>query len=163
MKRILTLTLFIFISFIFIGCNDNEWQIRQNIKPEILKQNDNVLSVKYKLGPLLVLDDITFPNTAQAIYFVENKDKFELQLVVMYEDILTAGNGFYYYFANTKVGNATNPIDLKNLQELELEIDGFEWIIKDSVDMKQKKISKDETPKTETPVKQIEEPTLKRM
>jgi len=120
-----------------IGCSDNNrWEIRQTVKPEVLNQLDDKISIKYSLGPFMVLDDLTLKNNAQAIYIFKTKDEgaFELDVVVQYSDGWTASNnGFFYYFNKSRINGryGSKPIALSKIQAAESEIPGFKWIEKE--------------------------------
>jgi len=123
---------FVFTMILLTGCgNDNRWEIRQTVKPEVLNQLADKIAIKYNLGPFMILDDITLKSDAQALYIFKTKDVFELDVVVKYSDNWSSNyNGFFYYFNESRINGSygSNPISLSKLQAAEFEIDGFKWL-----------------------------------
>jgi len=131
MKKLLIMPLLMLLCL--LGCgSDNRWEIRQTVKPEVLNQLADKIAIKYNLGPFMILDDITLKSDAQAIYISKTKDVFELDVLVKYSDSGLRGNGFYYYFNESRINRhyGSRPIDLSKLQAAEHEIDGFKWLEK---------------------------------
>jgi hypothetical protein len=132
MKKLLIIPLLMLLCL--LGCgNDNRWEIRQTVNPEVLNQLADKIAIKYNFGPFLILDDITLKSEAQALYIFKTKDVFELDVVVKYSDNWASGNnGFYYYFNESKINGVygSKPICLSKLQAAEFEMDGFKWLEK---------------------------------
>lgn len=125
-----------FISCVLLtSCDCNKYEINTIIKPKVLAKSTNNLSIEYNLGPYLILDDLKDIKVAQKIYIDNNKKDFELDLKVIYADVNTNSNGFYYYLAGNEL-TQTEPVEFDKLIKHSDEIPGFKWIIKNGRDMK---------------------------
>lgn len=135
-----------FLPLIFLSCSvKNEYEINVKIKPKILGFTSNTLSIEYKLGNLLILDDLTDLNPSHVLYIDQNKNielKLKIHYQVMSDDFST--DAYFRYSIGETVIATTNPKVFKNLMDHADEIEGFKWKIKHGV-----KVS-DQSPKSDT-------------
>jgi len=127
--------LFVFISLILSGCDCNKYEINTTIKPKVLAKSTNNISIEYKLGPCLILDDLEDIKVAQKLYIDNNKEDLELDLYVLYADVNHRENSFYYSLVGNEL-TQTEPVDLEKLIKHSEEIPGFKWLIKDNAQIK---------------------------
>ncbi len=137
-KFIYILAAFTFMCFVmslFISCsNENEWEIKTEIQPQILGQDgDDELYIQYNLGPFIILDDLDYMKASHQQYVLKQKN-VKLNLYVSF--YAGPNNGFYYYVGGIKLGVRTNPMKLKKLQERADEIPGFKWLTRDGKKIK---------------------------
>jgi len=85
MKKLL-LTLIAISLLVVSGCTSNKFEISNMIHPTVLSVFGKEVAIEYKLGDILVLDELKDLNRAQALYISKNKDNLKLQLIITYED-----------------------------------------------------------------------------
>ena len=91
--------------------------------------------MEYKLGNILVLDELNDLNVAQSMYIINNKDTLELQLIIKYEDSCPCFTEFEYYLGGNKIEVNKNVVEAKVLMENYHKISNFIWIVKDGKKM----------------------------
>jgi hypothetical protein len=129
MKKILMLIIAASL-FVVSGCTENKFEISNKIHPTILDFGGNI-AMEYKLGNILVLDELNDLNVAQTMYFVNNKDTIELQLIIKYEDSCPCFTEFEYYLGGNKIEVNRDVVEAKVLMENYDNISNFIWFIKD--------------------------------
>jgi len=126
----------ILISFLFIAaCDCNKYEINTKIRPKILATTITSISIEYKLGPYLILDDLDKLKVAQKLYLDKHKDNIELDLQVKYGDFNSRSNGFYYSIEGTLL-KTTEPVKFEMLMKQSDQIPGFKWLVKDNKTIK---------------------------
>jgi len=127
----------IFIIAFITGCDTTKYEIKTKVIPIYTVEDveDCIVSLEYKLGPLLILDEVEV-TPIQIRYILKNKVK-SLDLKVKYADFDSASNGFYYYLGGCRFGeDETEPTDLKSLVDYSDKIPGFTWLVKESKEVK---------------------------
>jgi hypothetical protein len=126
---------------IMSGCTQNKYEFSNKIYPKITLMDDENISLEYKLGPLLIFDEIEI-SKAQMNYLKrlekENKsDELDMELIVYYDDCGCGDNGFVYYMSGNRLNEtATTPIDMDRLVKYEDQLGGFIWKVKDGNEIK---------------------------
>jgi len=133
MKRILMLIIAVSL-LVISGCTENKFEISNKIHPIILDSGGNI-AMEYKLGNILVLDELNDLNVAQSMYIINNKDTLELQLIIKYEDSCPCFTEFEYYLGGNKIEVNKNVVEAKVLMENYHKISNFIWIVKDGKKM----------------------------
>jgi len=119
------------------GCDSIKYEINTEIYPsyilpEIIEDEDEiVVGLEYKLGPVLILDEITV--MPLQLRYIKKSINQKLKLRVIYADFSGSEDGFYYYLEGSRFGeDETEPVDFEELSEYSDQIPGFIWFIKDS-------------------------------
>ncbi len=127
----------IFVIIFITGCDSIKYEINTEITPSyILPQNIEdedkiILGLEYKLGPVLILDEIEI--TPLQLRYIKKSKNQKLKVRVIYADSSRRENGFYYYLENSRFGKReTEPVNFKELSEYNDQIPGFVWYIKDN-------------------------------
>ena len=138
MKKVAVLFLLVF-SFVIIGCDSNKYEIKTKIDPkytiEANKDENKVIGLEYKLGPLLILDEVEI--TPMQFRYITNHPDLDLEVCVIYGDFSNSENGFYYYLKGIRFGeDETEPTELSDLMNYSDQIPGFVWFVKDNKEIK---------------------------
>ncbi len=125
-----------------LSCTNSQWEINTKIKPKILALTSDSVSIEYRLGPLLILDDLTNLEPSQVIYMSKMKE-FELGLFVSYRDGTDNASDYerFTYMLGVTVLARTRPVVFEILERNSDKIDGFEWKVKDGVTFKEKTLN----------------------
>jgi len=129
MKRILMLITAVSL-FVISGCTENKFEISNKIYPTVLDVGANI-AIEYKLGDIIVLDELNDLNLAQSLYILKNKDNLELQLIITYEDDCGCFTEFEYYLGGNKIEVNKDVVEAKILMANYHKISNFIWIVKD--------------------------------
>lgn len=122
-----TIVLCCSIASLFIACNSNKFELETTIYPSINYSSE--VSVEFRLGDLLILDEWTGLNSAQTL-FVINKEKMKNGVYLK----ITAGDfdGVkFLYIIEGSIQVTTTPVDWKTIKR---HIDSFPnvvWKVKD--------------------------------
>jgi len=124
------LAIFIFI----VSCDSYKYEINTAVvisKVTIEDPEDCIVGLEYKLGPMLILDEIEV-TPVQLKYISRNKIN-QLDIKIKYADFDSADNGFYYYLDGCRFGEEeTEPTELKDLINYSDKIPGFVWLVRDN-------------------------------
>lgn len=135
MKKILVLMIVISL-FIINGCSENKFTISNTIHPTILNIFGADIAIEYTLGDILVLDELTALNRAQAMYISKHQDNIGLQLIIKSRDGLFPLTVFKYYLeGGNELGTNNNVIEADIIIANSHNIDNFVWITKDGKDI----------------------------
>ena len=133
MKKHIVLALLAIFIFI-VSCDSYKYEINTAVvisKVTIEDPEDCIVGLEYKLGPMLILDEIEV-TPVQLKYISRNKIN-QLDIKIKYADFDSADNGFYYYLDGCRFGvEETEPTELKDLINYSDKIPGFVWLVRDN-------------------------------
>lgn len=137
-NTLLLLLIGIFTIVFITSCDSIKYEINTEIYPsyilpqDIEDEDDVIIGLEYRLGPVLILDEIEV--TPVQFRYIRKKSKNQkLKVRIIYADFSSSESGFYYYLEGVRFGKEeTEPVDFKELSQHSDNIPGFVWFIKDS-------------------------------
>ena len=153
MKRIFLISI-AFLTVFMIGCTEQKFEIHKEINPKVKIMEDGDISVEYKLGDILVLDEFDGGKIGDAVqqYIIENQENLKLGLVITHADSFPFPYKiFTYYLDKNEICSNSNVIKAKVLMENEYSIGSFIWKVKNGEKVHTKVLEQ----KTDTGLKKL--------
>lgn len=141
---LLSIFIGLFIVSLLMSCSQYKYESRSNeITPEIEFSKTDEIILEYKLGPLLIIDEVELEST-KLNRLLKQKGVI-LELDIIYDDATESNyNGFIYYLKGNRLNKKpTHPVDMKSLMRYEDKIPGFKWLIKDYDEVEEEVQSED--------------------
>lgn len=128
--------------FLLLGCSSaNHFEINTEIKPTVfLEQETHTMALEYKLGDLLILDQLKYMDISKYAYIERNSENLKLHLNVEYKSTSGCCMRFRYNLGAVELGYSTNPVKAEVLMDHSSMIPGFVWYIRNKKLVNQKSL-----------------------
>ena len=129
MKRIFLIVLFSLILSGCGGCVHDQFQINTKIHPKFSVLDNGKISVEYKLGNILVVDELSVKDSIKN-YIISNKPA-DLNLMIKSADTtFVTYSIFTYYLDQKEIGSNSDVVPLEILKKNYDSIPNFVWIVR---------------------------------